>query len=137
MHRKSGFTLIELMIVVISLASLAGMVLPRVLDRVDYAKVRIAQGEIASIVTALRLFRLDMGEYPSDDQGLRSLMQAPSGTAVTRGRSWNGPYLEKEPVDPWGRDYQYRRLPSNAGVEVWSNGPDESRSDGRISNLTN
>jgi len=135
-NRKSGFTLIELMIVVIILAALAGMVLPRIMDRTDDARRNIARGEIAAISTALKFYRLDMGEYPTNDQGLRSLMQNPgSGSAGRRLGTWKGPYLEKEPVDPWDNNYQYRRDAGPAGFEVWSDGPPGSGADGRISNL--
>jgi len=133
---KSGFTLIELMIVVIILASLAGMVLPRIMDRADDARINIAKAEIASISSALRFYRLDMGEYPTNDQGLTVLMQNPGGGAGRGLGTWKGPYLEKEPVDPWGNDYQYRRDSGPAGFEVWSEGPPGGGSDARISNLT-
>lgn len=137
MKEKSGFTLIELMIVVIILASLAGMVLPRIMDRADDARVNIAKAEVAAITSALRFYRLDMGEYPTNEQGLRALMQDP-GSGAAAGRrlgTWKGPYLEKDPVDPWGRPYQYRRDAGPAGFEVWSHGPQEGSSESRISNL--
>jgi len=132
---KSGFTLIELMIVVIILASLAGMVLPRIMDRADDARIHIAQAEIASITSALRFYRLDMGEYPTNDQGLDALMQNPGGEAGRRLGTWKGPYLEKEPDDPWGNRYQYRRDTGPAGFEVWSDGPPGGGASARISNL--
>ena len=130
--RRSGFTLIELMIVVIILASLAGMVLPRILDRADDAKRNIARGEIASITMALNLYRLDNGRYPrEEDGGLNALMTRPGAA-----ENWKGPYLEKDPMDPWGRPYQYRargeRNPN--GFDLWSAGPDESRAEGQVAN---
>lgn len=137
MKGKSGFTLIELMIVVIILASLAGMVLPRILDRTDDARSNIARGEIASIVTALKFYKLDTGDFPTNEQGLDALMRAPSGAGASTGRggAWKGPYLERSAVDPWGRPYQYRRHPGPEGFEVWSLGPDEGSADDNISNL--
>ncbi len=122
-NKSSGFTLIELMIVVIILAALAGMVLPRIMDRADDAKINIARGEIAAITTALQFYRLDHGRYP---EALSALMTA----------TGKGPYLEKAPKDPWGRSYQYRfpgeRNPS--GFDLWSPGPDESSPAGIIAN---
>ena len=136
MKAKSGFTLIELMIVVMILASLAGMVLPRLMDRTDDARSNIALGEIAAISTALKFYRLDMGEYPTNEQGLNALMQDPgSGAGSRRLGTWKGPYLEKEPIDPWGRPYQYRRDPGPAGFEVWSHGVQEGSAESRISSL--
>ena len=135
-RRTSGFTLIELMIVVIILASLAGMVLPRILDRADDARVHIARAEIASISSALRFYRLDLGEFPTNEQGLEALMRAPAtGSGRSRMGTWKGPYLEKAPIDPWGRAYEYRRDPGPAGFEVWSHGPREGTADSRISSL--
>jgi general secretion pathway protein G len=93
-----GFTLIELMIVVIIIAALAAMVAPSLINRSDEAKDKIAQGDLSSLDTALKLYRLDTGSYPSSDAGLDVLM-------ATSGK---GPYLERKPLDPWGRKYQYR-----------------------------
>lgn len=135
MHKKSGFTLIELMIVVIILASLAGMVLPRIMDRTDDARVNIAKAEIAAIASALKFFRLDMGQYPTNEQGLNALMQDTGGEGRGALGTWKGPYLEKDPVDPWGNRYQYRVDGGPAGFEVWSDGPPNAGSEGRISNL--
>ncbi len=137
MNKRAGFTLIELMIVVIILASLAGMILPRILDRADDAKQHIARGEIASIVTALKFYKLDMGGFPTNEQGLEALMTEPSaGDRSGQGAGqWKGPYLEKTPDDPWGRPYQYRRDSGPVGFEVWSDGADPSQSGGKVSNL--
>lgn len=138
MKGKSGFTLIELMIVVIILASLAGMVLPRIMDRTDDARSNIARGEIAAVTTALKFYRLDMGQYPTTEQGLDVLMRGSGGGAAgSRLGTWKGPYLEKDPIDPWGRPYQYRLDPGPAGFEVWSHGAQEGNADARISSLQN
>ncbi len=96
--RRLGFTLIELMIVVIIIAALAAMVAPSLIGRSDEAKDKIAQGDLASLDTALKLYRLDTGAYPTTEQGIDSLL-------TTTGK---GPYLERKPLDPWGRKYQYR-----------------------------
>ncbi|MBM4147748.1 MAG: type II secretion system protein GspG [Lentisphaerae bacterium] len=117
----SGFTLIEILVVVIILAALAGMVLPRVIPRADEARRDIARGEIAGISTALNFFRLDVGRYPSTEEGLAALMASPSGSS-----RWKGPYLEKRPDDPWSKPYAYRYPGSHnpSGFDVWSLGPD-------------
>ncbi len=132
MSRRSGFTLIELMIVVIIMAALAGMVLPRLLDRADDAKMNIARGEIAAITTALKFYKLDNGRFPSDeDGGLNALMNKP-GSA----ENWKGPYLEREARDPWGRPYQYRGRGerNRSGFDLWSLGPDETSAADDITN---
>ena len=93
-----GFTLIELMIVVIIIAALAAMVAPSLIGRSDEAKDKIAQGDLSSLDTALKLYRLDVGAFPATEAGLEALMVA----------SGKGPYLERRPLDPWGRKYEYR-----------------------------
>jgi len=99
-QNNDGFTLIELMIVVIIIAALAAMVAPNLIGRSDEAKAKIAQGDLASLDTALKLYRLDKGAYPTGEQGLEVLLVAPGA-----GRE---PYLEKPALDPWRRKYQYR-----------------------------
>ena len=103
--RESGFTLIELMLVVIIIGALVAMVMPRLAGRSEQAKVGAAQADIkANIATALKLYELDNGKYPtSEEGGLNALLAKPASAA-----NWNGPYLEKKPIDPWGREYQYK-----------------------------
>jgi len=129
--RKSGFTLIELMVVVIIIAALAGMVLPRVLNKADEAKANIAKGDIASISMALKFYRLDTGTYPSSEQGLGALMVDPGAVD-----SWKGPYLENNPIDPWGREYQYKYKGSHnpQGFDLWSTGADPDSAEDDVMN---
>ncbi len=96
----SGFTLIELMLVVIIIGALVAMVMPRLAGRTEQAKVGAAQADInANIATALKLYELDNGGYPADtDGGLDALSTKPASA-----NNWKGPYLEKKPLDPWGR----------------------------------
>lgn len=100
----SGFTLIELMLVVIIIGALVAMVLPRLAGRSEQARVSAAQADISSnIATALKLYELDNGSYPIGEEGLNALLTRPGNA-----KNWNGPYLEKKPLDPWGREYQYQ-----------------------------
>ena len=101
-----GFTLVEIMLVVIIIGALSAMIIPRLSGRGDQAKVKIAKSDIeANIPTALKLYELDSGAFPTTAQGLSALRVKPKTNPVPQ--SWNGPYLEKEPLDPWGRTYVY------------------------------
>ena len=105
---SSGFTLIELMVVIVILGILAGLIIPRIMGRPEEARQMKAQVQIESIETALRLYKLDNGSYPSTEQGLQALVEAP--TVGELPRAWReGGYLEKGkvPKDPWGNDYVY------------------------------
>ncbi|MBI2871033.1 MAG: type II secretion system major pseudopilin GspG [Candidatus Omnitrophica bacterium] len=100
----SAFTLIELMVVVIIIGALVAMVTPRLAGRGEQAKTAAARADIqANIATGLKLYELDNGAFPTTTEGLNALM-AEAGSAA----NWNGPYLEKAPLDPWGRAYQYQ-----------------------------
>ncbi len=104
----SGFTLIELMVVIVILGILAGLIIPRIMGRPEEARQMKAQVQIESIETALRLYKLDNGAYPSTDQGLQALVEPP--TVGELPRAWReGGYLEKGkvPMDPWDNDYIY------------------------------
>jgi general secretion pathway protein G len=128
---NDGFTLIELMVVVIIIVALAGMVLPRVITRGEEAKKDIAKGGIAGITTGLRLYRLDNDRYPTSDEGLDALMTKPSSA-----RNWKGPYLENKPFDPWKRKYEYRcpGTRNQGDFDIWSRGPDEQSDADDITN---
>lgn len=103
-QRQAGFTLIELMIVLFILGLLAALVAPRLMGRVGKAKQKAAQAQIQMLSTALDLFHLDVGRYPTDDEGLKVLVQKPDNLP-----QWSGPYLDKGvPKDPWGREYIYK-----------------------------
>ena len=104
--RQGGFTLIEIMVVVVILGILAALVVPNIMSRPDQAKVTVAQADVKAIASALEMYRLDNGFYPSNEQGLEALVREPTGTPEPR--NWNPDgYLKKIPQDPWGNPYQY------------------------------
>ncbi|MFC1646228.1 type II secretion system major pseudopilin GspG [Candidatus Omnitrophota bacterium] len=107
MQKKTGFTLIELMLVVIIIGVLAAMVVPRLAGRSEQARQAAAAADIeANIATVLDLYELDVGQYPTTEQGLAALKTKPTSSSKTE--NWRGPYLKKTPVDPWGRPYIYK-----------------------------
>lgn len=131
--REAGFTLIELMLVVIIIGALTAMVMPRLAGRTEQAKVSAAQADVsANIATALKLYELDNGRFPgAEDGGLNALFTKPSNAS-----GWNGPYLEKKPVDPWGKEYKYQSPGSHRtyDYDLWSTGRDGVDSEDDIKN---
>ena len=116
-----GFTLIELMVVIVILGVLASLVIPRVMSRPDEARVVAARQDIASISQALKLYKLDNRHYPSSAQGLQALLQRP--TVAPLPGNWK-PYLERLPTDPWGTPYQYLNPGLRGEIDVMSLGAD-------------
>lgn len=105
-YKRSGFTLVEIMLVVIIIGALAAMIIPRLSGRGEEAKVKVAKSDIdANIATALKLYELDNGSFPTTEQGLAALRVKPSTNPLPA--NWNGPYIEKDPLDPWGHPYVY------------------------------
>jgi len=123
LRRASGFTLIEILVVIVILGILAALIVPRVMDRPDQARVVAARSDIAAIMSALKLYRLDNGAYPSAEQGLAALTRKPERGDIPR--NWkSGGYLEKLPVDPWGIEYLYLNPGIRGEVDVFSLGAD-------------
>jgi general secretion pathway protein G len=118
-----GFTLIEILVVVVILALLAAFIVPRVMGRVDDARNTKARGDIQSLETALAMYRLDTARLPNTEQGLAALVTQPTDPSI---RNWKaGGYLARVSRDPWGNDYRYQ-FPGQRGREydLWSMGPD-------------
>lgn len=124
-RRSRGFTLIEIMVVITILGILAALIVPRVVGRTDDARIAAAKQDIASIMQALKLYRLDNGRYPTTEQGLQALITKP--TAEPLPNNWKqGGYLERSgiPKDPWGNVYQYLNPGLRGEIDVFSFGAD-------------
>lgn len=122
-QKQSGFTLIELMVVVVILALLATFVVPQIMDRPEQARVVKAQQDIRSIESALKMYKLDNFAYPSTDQGLEALAKKPEGNPKPRNYNPKG-YLESLPQDPWGNDYLYLNPGEHGEIDIYSLGAD-------------
>jgi general secretion pathway protein G len=120
---QRGFTLIEVMVVVVILGILAVLVVPKIMDRPDEARMVAAKNDIRAVLSALKLYRLDNVNYPTTDQGLYALVKKPeAGTIPARWRT--GGYLEHLPKDPWGNEYQYLNPGVQGEIDVFSLGAD-------------
>ena len=126
-HRSSlvqrGFTLIEIMIVIVIMGILAALIVPKIMDKPDEARITAARQDIATIMTALRLYKLDNRNYQTSDQGLDALVKPPSVTPLPP--AWKkGGYLDRLPKDPCGQEFQYLRPGLHGEIDVWSLGSD-------------
>lgn len=120
---QGGFTLLELMVVLVILGALIGLVAPNILGRADEAKVSVAKTQIRNIMSALNLYKLDNGQYPSTSQGLQALVTKPTGFPEAKNWKSDG-YLGKLPKDPWGNDFLYISPGSDGDYDLVSLGAD-------------
>ncbi|MCK9276445.1 MAG: type II secretion system major pseudopilin GspG [Syntrophales bacterium] len=138
-YNAGGFTLIELMVVIVILGILAGLIVPRIMGRPDEARQAKARMQIESLETALKLYRLDNGNYPTTEQGLQALVEAPEVGELAR--KWReGGYLEKGkvPKDPWGNDFVYLSPGANGEFDLLCYGADgEEGGEGKNTDITN
>ncbi len=121
--RAPGFTLVEILVVIVILGILAALVVPRIIERPDQARVTAAKADIATIMAALKLYRLDNQRYPTTEQGLGALVVRPTLPPLPPNWKPNG-YLERLPQDPWGNPYQYLNPGLHGEIDVFSFGAD-------------
>ncbi|PKG95568.1 MULTISPECIES: type II secretion system major pseudopilin GspG [Pseudomonadaceae] len=122
-RKQGGFTLIEIMVVVVILGILAALVVPQVMNRPDQAKVTVAKGDIKAIGAALDMYKLDNYSYPSTQQGLDALVEKPGGNPQPKNWNRDG-YLKRVPKDPWGNEYQYLSPGTQGPYDLYSYGAD-------------
>jgi general secretion pathway protein G len=119
-NKDAGFTLLELLVVIVIIGLLAGYVAPRYFAQVGKSEVKVTLAQIDGFGKALDQYRLDTGHYPATEQGLAALMERPSNEA-----KWDGPYLKKAvPLDPWGKPYNYRSPGEHGEYDLYSYGKD-------------
>lgn len=134
---QRGFSLIEILLVVIIMGTLSAMVVPRLMGRSEQARKAAAHADInINLPTALKLYELDNGFFPSTEQGLDALMTKPASAPIPQ--NWNGPYIEKVPLDPWGRPYQFSspgtHRPHDYDLHSLGKNPAEDKTDDDIVN---
>jgi general secretion pathway protein G len=123
-NRRGAFTLVEIMVVVVIIGILAATIIPQFVSTTQDAKVGAAKADVAQLKNAIERFNIHMDRYPTTEEGLKALVEAPSG----EDKKWKGPYLEKVQNDPWGNPYQYRAPSTHRKgfYDVWSRGSDNA-----------
>jgi general secretion pathway protein G len=120
-HKQTGFTLLELLVVLGIIAMLAGLVGPAVMKHMGESKIKAAKVQIEDLAQTLDMYKLDVGSYPTSEQGLNALIESPDGA-----QRWNGPYLRKSkvPLDPWNNEYKYNSPGEHGKFDIVSLGAD-------------
>lgn len=119
-NKHRGFTLVEVMVVVVIMAILAAIVVPKIMSRPEQARIVKAKQDILAIQNAMDLYRLDNGFYPSTQQGIQALVTKPTGDPTPN--NWHG-YLRTSPIDPWGNPYQYLNPGKHSDIDIFTYGP--------------
>ncbi len=131
--RSAGFTLIEVMVVVVILGILAAIVVPKIMDRPDQARIVKAKQDLRALEAALNLYRLDRFSYPTTDEGLEALANPPAGTQSSA--KWkSGGYVDRLPKDPWNNPYQYLNPGIHGTIDIYTLGKDGQPSEDDIGN---
>lgn len=131
--RQAGFTLIEILVVVMILGILAAVVVPNIMSRPEEARIAKARQDVRALETALDLYKLDNFAYPTTDQGLEALVSKPTIPPIPK-KYRKEAYLKKVPQDPWGNDYQYLSPGEHGAIDIYSLGPDGVPSEDDIGN---
>ncbi len=122
MKKSAGFTLVEVMVVVVILGILAAVIFPKIMGRPEQARIVKVKQDLLAIQSALDLYKLDNGIYPTTDQGLQALVKKPTASPIPQNWKSDG-YLQQLPIDPWGQEYQYTN--TNETLHIFSYGPKE------------
>jgi general secretion pathway protein G len=132
-NKIKGFTLIEVMVVVVILSILAAIIVPKIMDRPEQARITKAKSDVRALEAAMNLYRLDNMNYPTTDQGLEALVNKPSDAPEPK--NWkSGGYLDRLPSDPWGNPYLYLNPGAHGAMDIYSAGPDTQSADDDIGN---
>lgn len=135
-RQRDGLTLVEMIVVLAIIAVVAVLIVPNVIGRPDEARVTVAKTDLKTVATALRMYRLDNGDYPTTEQGLNALVERPTAPPAPRAYPAE-PYLTELPQDPWGRDYVYRSPGQSGAYDLFSLGKDgEEGGEGLDADLT-
>ncbi len=124
-RRETGFTLIEVMVVILIIGVLAALIVPKVMSRPDEARITAAKQDIATVTQALNLYKLDNQRYPTTEQGLAALVKKPTTAPIPTNWKSEG-YLDRVPKDPWGTPYQYLQPGVHSAIDVFSFGADRT-----------
>jgi len=132
--KQAGFSLIEIMVVLVIMGLLAALIAPKLMDKAEGAKVTAVKNDVNTLVSALQFYRLDVGSYPSTGDGLGALLQAPANAPAWK----EGGYIDRLPKDPWGNEYQYLNPGVHGSIDVFSYGADgQAGGDGAAADIGN